>query len=215
REDRVRDAVRRRVPELAEEEREDDHQEERLQDGPRDPENGLLVADENVPPGEDEQQLATGPELAKREPPPAAGRLDHERLAFDLGGHRAEGPRTSGRDYAGRRDVNLRRRIHYKLAREHDLALLRIRHGRTLRPLGDGTGPPALVVSLTEFIYQLKLEAMLAKAFELEGYTPVFLVQPGSKTASRYLRAFGIRRFVSLDEHVDDRVEATARRETD
>ena len=75
-------------------------------------------------------------------------------------------------------------------------------------------GRAALVVSLTEFIYQLKLEAMLAKAFELEGYSPVFLVQPGSKTAPRYLRAFGIRRFVSLDEYVDGNVEAAAGRET-
>src|SRR5262245_759006 len=111
-----------------------------------------------------------------------------------------------GRSASGTLDghlVNLRRRIHHKLAREHDLALVRLRHGRTLRPLGDGSGPPALVVSLTEFIYQLKLEAMMAKAFELEGYSPVFLVHPGSKTALRYLRAFGMRRFISLDDYVD------------
>src|SRR5262245_44798984 len=122
-----------------------------------------------------------------------------------------------GRSASGTLDghlVNLRRRIHHKLAREHDLALVRLRHGRTLRLLGYGTGPAAVVVSLTEFIYQLKLEAMMAKAFELEGYSPVFLLQPGSKTAPRYLGAFGIRRLVSLDEYVDQTVEDAARRET-
>ena len=109
--------------------------------------------------------------------------------------------------------MNLRTRIHHKASRELDLALVRLRHGRTLAPLSDGDGPVALVVSLSEFIYQLKLEAMLAKAFELKGYSPVFLIQPGSKTAPRFLRAFGMRRFVVLDDYVDAALEARARDE--
>ena len=55
---------------------------------------------------------------------------------------------------------------------------------------------------------------MLAKAFELQGYSPVFLVQPGSKTAPRFLRAFGMRRFVVLDDYVDAALDARARDET-
>ena len=109
--------------------------------------------------------------------------------------------------------MNLRTRIHHKASRELDLALVRLRHGRTLAPLSDGDGPVALVASLSEFIYQLKLEAMLAKAFELKGYSPVFLIQPGSKTGPRFLRAFGMRRFVVLDDYVDAALDARARDE--
>ena len=109
--------------------------------------------------------------------------------------------------------MKLRTRIHHKASRELDLALVRLRHGRTLAPLSGGDGPVALVVSLSEFIYQLKLEAMLAKAFELKGYSPVFLIQPGSKTAPRFLRAFGMRRFVVLDDYVDAALESRARDE--
>ena len=50
-----------------EEERHHDHQEQRLEDGPGDPERGLLVADEDVPPGEEEEELAVAPELAEAE----------------------------------------------------------------------------------------------------------------------------------------------------
>ena len=106
------------------------------------------------------------------------------------------------------------RRLRHKAARELDLATLRLRHGRTLgEPAPDGR-PVVLVVSLTEFIYQLKLEAMLAKGFALDGFTPVFLVQPASKTARRYLTTFGIRRFVSIDDYVDPELEAQAAAET-
>jgi hypothetical protein len=110
--------------------------------------------------------------------------------------------------------VGLARRLKHKAARELDLAKLRLRHGRTLGEVAREDGPVVLVVSLTEFIYQLKLEAMLAKGFALRGFTPVFLVQPGSKTALRYLRMFGIRRFVSVEDYVDGELEAQAAEET-
>lgn len=94
---------------------------------------------------------------------------------------------------------------------EADLLRLRLQHGRTLAPLGDGTGPPALVVSLTEFIYQLKLEAMIVKGAELYGLTPVFLVPDSAPLTERYLRAFGMRRFVRLSDYASDELDAQAR----
>lgn len=104
-------------------------------------------------------------------------------------------------------------RARRKVAIEADLARLRRRHGKTLAPLRDEGGPIVLVVSLSEFIYQLKLEAMVAKSFELAGRTPAFLVPAGSELARRYLTAFGVRRFVELPDYVDENVEAEARRE--
>jgi hypothetical protein len=109
--------------------------------------------------------------------------------------------------------MSLGKRVRHKATRERDLLGLRLRHGRTLEPLSDGTGPVALVVSLSEFIFQLKLEAMIAKALELQGLTPVFLVPAGSTTARRYLGAFGMHRFIELPDYVDDTLESQASRE--
>lgn len=109
--------------------------------------------------------------------------------------------------------MSLRKRLHHKALREIDIARLRIRHGSTLAPVADGTGPIALIVSLSEFIYQLKLEAMVAKGLELNGYTPAFLIPADSKLAPRYLRAFGMRRFVQIPDYLDEALEEDARRE--
>jgi hypothetical protein len=109
--------------------------------------------------------------------------------------------------------MRLRTRLHHKAIREADLLRVRLRHERTLRLQTDSAGPVALVVSLNEFIYQLKTEAMIAKAFELQGLTPVFAVPTGAATARRYLGAFGVKRFIELADYVDDALEAEARRE--
>src|SRR5207237_9364045 len=73
-----------------EEEGHHDHQEQRLEDGPGDPERRLLVADEDVPPGEEEEELAVAPELAEAEAGEAL------RRAEDLDGGLAH-PRASPR----------------------------------------------------------------------------------------------------------------------
>ncbi len=109
--------------------------------------------------------------------------------------------------------MSLLQRLRTKATIEADLLRLRLQHGRTLAPLTDGTPPYALVVSLTEFIYQLKLEAMIAKALELRGLTPVFLVPANSELAPRYLERFGVRRFVRLSDHVDDEIAARAQQD--
>jgi hypothetical protein len=100
--------------------------------------------------------------------------------------------------------LSLTQRIRTKALLEADLLKLRLRHGRTLAALTSGGPPYVLVVSLNEFVYQLKLEAMIAKAVELRGLTPVFLVPAGSKLAPRYLERFGIRKLVRLTDYVDD-----------
>jgi len=62
-------------------------------------------------------------------------------------------------------------------------------------PKGD-----VLIVSLSGMIYSTKLEAMLGKALQLEGYRPVVLTMRGAEWPQRYFRAFGIDRFVYLDD---------------
>jgi len=108
--------------------------------------------------------------------------------------------------------VSLVTRASRRLAVERDLAAFRARHGRLLRSVPDPDGPVALVVSLSDSIYQLKLEGIFAKALQLEGRSPVFVVPSWSRNAERYFRAFGFRRFVRLEDHLrpGERGEARA-----
>ena len=92
---------------------------------------------------------------------------------------------------------------------ERDVARLRREHPG-LREVRDGTGPVALFVSLTEFVYQLKLEGMLGKGIQLAGWRPVVLVQDSSWVPRKYLSAFGIESFVELGPYVDDAARAEA-----
>jgi hypothetical protein len=94
---------------------------------------------------------------------------------------------------------------------ERDVARLRREHPG-LREVRDGAGPVALFVSLTEFVYQLKLEGMLGKGLQLAGWRPVVLVQGESWVPRKYLTAFGIESFVTLAPYLDEaaRVEARA-----
>jgi hypothetical protein len=63
-------------------------------------------------------------------------------------------------------------------------------------------GPRALVVSLSGFPYQLKLESMLLKALELDGYRPVVLTDRTSvRRARRYFGAFGIEHLELVERY--------------
>ena len=95
---------------------------------------------------------------------------------------------------------------------EADLRAFRRRHGAILKTEPPPGGPVALVVSLSNFVYQLKLEGMFAKALELRGLSPVFLVPEGSVIARRAFETFGFDRFVELPSAVDDEVEEEVRR---
>jgi hypothetical protein len=100
-------------------------------------------------------------------------------------------------------------RVRRRAILERDIARLRRDHPG-LREVGDGNGPVALFVSLTEFVYQLKLEGMLGKALQLRGWRPVVLVPAGSWVPLKYLRAFGVDGFAVLDDYLDDAARAEA-----
>lgn len=79
------------------------------------------------------------------------------------------------------------------------------RYGRILRSVSAPEGGPrALVVSLSDWPFQLKLEGVLAKALELRGVVPVVLTVPWTRWARRYFGAFGIERFATLEEFESD-----------
>ena len=85
---------------------------------------------------------------------------------------------------------------------ERDLRAFRRSYGDVLEPTPAPTGGAALIASLTYSTYQLKLEGMFAKAFQLQGLEPVVLVPSDSELPRRYFETFGIRRFVTLDRYL-------------
>ena len=102
-------------------------------------------------------------------------------------------------------------RVRRRAILERDIARLRRDHGDALRSVRDGDGPVALFVSLTEFVYQLKLEGMLGKALQLAGWKPVVLVQDESWVPRKYLSAFGVESFVTLAPYLDHAARQEAR----
>ncbi|MBI3709316.1 MAG: hypothetical protein HY246_16810, partial [Proteobacteria bacterium] len=71
-----------------------------------------------------------------------------------------------------------------------------------------------LVISLSDMIYQLKLEGMLAAALKLKGWRPIILTNARTNTrAQRYHRAFGLDEFIYLSDFAPtpgERAAATA-----
>ena len=59
-----------------------------------------------------------------------------------------------------------------------------------------------LIVSLTHFLYQIKLEAMLAKALQLRGCEINVLTWRHCLWPQRYFRLFGIDRFVFFEDYL-------------
>jgi hypothetical protein len=96
---------------------------------------------------------------------------------------------------------------------EREYWSFRRRYGAVLRPAPPTRRGIALLASLSFSTYQVKLEGMFAKAFQLQGLEPVVVTLPDARLARRYLELFGVRRFVTLDDYLDDELEATARRE--
>ena len=84
---------------------------------------------------------------------------------------------------------------------------------REAMPAQAPTARRLLIVSLSDMVYQLKLEAMLGAGLELQGWRPVVLTNsPTNTRAKRYFRAFGIDDFVYLDDFAptDDEREIAA-----
>jgi hypothetical protein len=99
-------------------------------------------------------------------------------------------------------------RARYRTTIERDIRSFERRHRGVFAPQRL-TGPPALIVSLSTFPYQLKVEGMLASALQLVGYRPVVLVpQPTPLDAPRrYLAAFGLSELVHLEDHLPAKVD--------
>ena len=57
-----------------------------------------------------------------------------------------------------------------------------------------------LLVSLTDWVAQVKMESILAKALQLRGYTPVIVTNKSCKRAVKYFKVCGYDKFVFLDE---------------
>ena len=96
---------------------------------------------------------------------------------------------------------------------ERDLRRFRRRYGDVLGPAPEPTGGVALIASLSYSTYQLQLEGMFAKAFQLQGLELVVLVPNDSQLPRRYFETFGIRRFVTLDRYLPPDLIAEAERE--
>src|SRR6266852_2538060 len=65
--------------------------------------------------------------------------------------------------------------------------------------------PRVLILSLSDMVYQLKLEAMLGAALKLRGWRPIVLTNARTNTrALRYFRAFGITELIYLDDFPPD-----------
>jgi hypothetical protein len=82
---------------------------------------------------------------------------------------------------------------------------------RQARPRGRDRGV-VLVVSLSDFVYQLKLEGVLAKALQLEGFEPVVLTHRGTRWAQPYFRSFGVERFLFQEDVLSAGSERDAER---
>ena len=106
-------------------------------------------------------------------------------------------------------------RLRRRVILERDVRRLRREHGALAAHAADPTGRSALIVSLTDFVYQLKLEGILGKALDLHGVRPVALVQAGSWVPRRYLASFGIEEFVELRDYITPELEAEGRREAE
>src|SRR5258708_35940766 len=76
---------------------------------------------------------------------------------------------------------------------------------RTAQRAPAAQAPRLLILSLTDMVYQLKLEAMLGAALKLQGWRPIVLTNaPTNTRALRYFRAFGITELIYLDDFPPD-----------
>lgn len=92
-------------------------------------------------------------------------------------------------------------RIRHWLNLQRDYAEFKARHG-FLAEAGRLQEPDkrALIVSLTEWVAEVKCEIMLATALRLRGWSPVVLTRSDYTWAQRYFKASGIDQFVFFDQ---------------
>src|SRR5215212_2084279 len=99
---------------------------------------------------------------------------------------------------------SLRARAHALRERailERDLASFRRRYRSVLQPKPRPTRGTALLASLSYSTFQVKLEGMIAKALQFQGFDVVAAVPRDGALVRRYFALFGVERFVSLDDY--------------
>lgn len=80
------------------------------------------------------------------------------------------------------------------------------RHCRFLKEQPEssgGNGRKILVVSLTQFLYQVKLEAILAKALQISGCDVEILTWRHCFWPEKYFRLHGFEKFTYFDDYID------------
>ena len=93
-----------------------------------------------------------------------------------------------------------------------DLRALRRTRGDVFRPLRGEQGV-ALIVSLSDFVYQVKTEGMLAQGIAREGLSPIAVVPSWPDRAREYFDFFGVRT-TTLGAYAEPGDEELARAET-
>jgi len=99
---------------------------------------------------------------------------------------------------------SLRARAHALRERailERDLASFRRRYRSVLRPKPEVTRGTALLASLSYSTFQVKLEGMIAKALQFQGFDVVAAVPADGALVRRYFELFGVERFVALADY--------------
>ena len=115
------------------------------------------------------------------------------------------------------RTVKDQRKLRQQFDIWRDLQQFRARYGGFLQEIQTvGPAPRTLlIISLADTPFQAKLEGMMAKALQLRGYHPRILTGRNTHWVQRYLREFGLRDFIYLDDYsqqVSDLAHAEASR---
>ena len=101
----------------------------------------------------------------------------------------------------------------WELAIARDASAFHRRHAFLRSPgRSEAGGKRLLIVALEDGCLKAKIEGILAKAVEADGYTPVILQYSWCRKSPRYYRAFGMTQSVYFDEYLN-RVTPDALRE--
>jgi len=84
---------------------------------------------------------------------------------------------------------------------ERDLASFRRRYSSVLRPKPPPGRGTALLASLSYSTFQVKLEGMIAKALQMQGFDVVAAVPRDGALVRRYFGVFGVERFGTLEDY--------------
>jgi hypothetical protein len=115
------------------------------------------------------------------------------------------------------RFVRQPQRLIYGIELEADYLSFKRRYGSFLSKGCENADPnrKLIVLSFSDYVAQVKAEAMLAKALQLHGCTPVIITNSSCQSALKYYRLFGIEQFVFFDEFLDNKISRHAVKEAE